>query len=82
MKYYMVLAELIQREGYYRLYNHNYGIMLSSEKIRNEMYEDYDYFYIKPYDSEGKVLNLRPQARICALSAMGTGTRLPVPTGR
>jgi DNA-binding transcriptional MerR regulator len=76
-KYYMVLAELIQREGYYRLYNHNYGIMLSSEKIRNEMYEDYDYFYIKPYDSEGKVLNLRPAGTYLRIVCNGDWDKTP-----
>ena len=58
--YYAAMAELIRHEGHYRLFNHNYGLMLRSDKVLSGDCENYDRAYIKPLSSQARAPFVRP----------------------
>lgn len=75
--FYLAMGQLFQQERRYRLFNHECGIMLHSEKVMAGRFEDYDRFYIKPVSGEGERLFVRPAGDYLRIVAKGNWDRLP-----
>ena len=75
--YYLAIAELMQKERKYRLFNHDYGVMLSAEKMMIGNYEDYDNLYMKPFLMKGKNLFSRPEGKYLRIVTKGPWDKIP-----
>ncbi|MBC8547062.1 MerR family transcriptional regulator [Clostridiaceae bacterium NSJ-31] len=76
--FYLAMGQLLQQERRYRLFNHEYGIMLHSEKVMAGRFEDYDRFYMKPVSGEGERLFVRPAGDYLRIVVKGNWDRLPL----
>ena len=76
--YYMAMSELLNQDHPYRLFNHDYGIMLSSEKIIAGRLTDYDRFYMKPSSpKQHHRLFRRPSGQYLRMVVKGDWDKLP-----
>lgn len=75
--YFLAMGELLNRERRYRLFNHDYGIMISAEKIMDGQFNDYDRFYMKPSSAVQKNLFKRPAGNYLRIAVKGDWTQLP-----
>lgn len=75
--YYAALSELTGKEHSFRLFNHEYGCMLSSEKIMAGQFEAYDFLYMKPSMTRDKHLFKRPAGNYLQMIVKGDWDKLP-----
>ncbi|MDD4510133.1 MAG: MerR family transcriptional regulator [Oscillospiraceae bacterium] len=75
--YYIAMGELLHRDRRYRLFNHDYGIMLSGEKIMAGQFANYDRLYMKPSLPKGKNLFRRPSGQYLRMVVKGNWDKLP-----
>lgn len=76
--YYIAMGELLNRDHHYRLFNHDYGIMISSEKIMAGQLTDYDRFYMKPTSpKQHKHLFHRPSGQYLRMVVKGDWDKIP-----
>lgn len=76
-EYFTALSELMDRERTFRLFNHEYGSMLASEKIMSGQLEEYEYLYMKPDITTEKHLFRRPAGNYLCMIVKGSWEKMP-----
>lgn len=75
--YYEAMTDLIRHEGHYRLFNHDYGLMICCDKVLNGDCENYDRAYIKPLSAQAQAPFIRPGGRYLRIVHKGHWQGIP-----
>ncbi|MBS4960884.1 MAG: MerR family transcriptional regulator [Clostridiales bacterium] len=75
--YYAAMGELLSWERRARLFNLNYGFMLSCEKIMAGRFEEYDYIYMKSNAAKGGKFFQKPAGMYFRMATKGSWDKLP-----